>query len=165
MIFLSGFIDFLSQEDQNREAELYASNGWDLKDPSSHKVRIIIEDKDIDAFCEYIKSLPYDKKPRQWTDRNGETHISQTVSFSMKGSQLAGNYVKLRATLKSQQERNGGLFRGTQAPAQPARPPLQQQMPAPAANRGASPRQAYKAPQENTWNSAPLDNIDDEIPF
>lgn len=164
MIYVSGFLNVLSQEEQQREADKYAENGWELKDPSSHNVRIIIDDKDLDRFCDHLKSLPFDKKPRTWTDRNGETHTYQTVSFYMKGSAIAGNHIKLRAAIKDQQA--PGAFERQAPPAQrPQSQPQSVERQFAGTQPGSSPRQPFRAPKENTWNSAPLDNIDEEIPF
>lgn len=164
MIFLSGFINFLTQAQQQEEEARYIEKGWDLKEPSTHSVRIMIEASDLDAFCEHLKSLPLDKQTREWTDRNGQVHKSETVSIYLKGSQLSGNYVKLKAAIKTQ---DAGQNRPGPRPSAP--PPQQRQQPAPQRpplQQSVSPRQVYRAPQANVWAGSENVEVDnDEIPF
>jgi hypothetical protein len=69
MIFLNGSINRLSQQQIEQEAAAYEANGWELRDSTSHNVRITIAVEDIPAFCEYLQQLPLDQKPKVWTDR------------------------------------------------------------------------------------------------
>lgn len=147
MIFLTGAINTVSLENQNREVEVYQKNGWALKDPTTHDVRIVIEEKDIEEFIKFLRSLPSDPKPKVWKDRNGKEHVNETVSFRMKGTEMSETWVKLRAAIKTDQDlsspshQHSGGYRQTapaarQAPAahiadQPISSPAAQWKPAP----------------------------------
>ena len=163
MIFLSGSINELSQSDQQQEADFYQQKGWALKDPTTHDVRIMIEDKDLDGFIEYLRALPLDKKPRVWKDRNGTEHVSETVSFRLKGTQMAGNWVKLRAAIKTQQDLSSPAHQ------QPRQTPQVRPQAAAAAATAPIPSQPVPNAAPAQWDTAPVAAqtaaFDEDIPF
>lgn len=165
MIYVSGFFSAASQEDQQREADLYSRNGWTLKEASTHNARIIIDKKDIEAFCSYLRGLPADKKTRVYTDRDGISHDIETVSLYLKGY-AADRFIRLKGSFKTsdgvmQRQQPARATTPRQAPPMPA---IQQTAPV-----GVSPRTVYTAqqpPQPNAWNTdQQVDYSDNDIPF
>lgn len=177
MIYLSGAINLVPQAELQREAELFARNGWELKDPTTHKVSITIAEQDIDAFCQYLRNRPRDRKPKVWTDRQGQEHQAQTVTFYLNGTEMTGSWTRLRGRFDPQAKPpavGGGSAVGAtrSRPAPPVRrvstpqPPADGFVPAPAVAAAAAVPAASPAAQwtaQPSWNSAGDD--DEDIPF
>lgn len=170
MIYLSGAINLSSQADLQREAELFARNGWELKDPTTHRVSITIDEGDIDAFCQFLRSRPRDRKPKIWTDRNGQQHQAQTVTFFLNGTEMTGNWTRLRGRLDP--NARPGTSQGTAAPqpqARTASPVRRPPSPQAQANGYPQPQAQPQAPAAFAaplWNSQPsVNEEDDDIPF
>lgn len=160
MIYLSGAIRIATEQELMREAEVYAQRGWTLKDPTTHNVSITLDEDDLDAFASYLQQRPRDKRLRIWTDRHGVQHEARTVTFYLKGTEMAGNWVRLRASVGSQP---------TQLPDQPApapdrpraAPPIRR---TPAAATPAPSMAWATTPNQPPSSSAESDDYDD-IPF
>jgi hypothetical protein len=173
MIFLNGSINRLSQQQIEQEAAAYEANGWELRDSTSHNVRITIAVEDIPAFCEYLQQLPLDQKPKVWTDRRtGERLEAPAVSFYLKGVEMAGNWISLKAGLKNRDNRAQPSAAPTATPAgtparRSAQAPLRRSTAAAAAPSGASQLPLAAPPAAPGWHSAPLSNDleDDDVPF
>lgn len=173
-IFLTGSINLLAQEEIQREAERYAQNGWEYRDPTTHRVSVQIAQEDIDAFCDYLRNKIPDRKPKVWRDRDGNEHQTQTVTFFLNGSEMTGNWIRLRSALHTtpQASHQPGAasaqtpVRRTPAPA-PVRRSTAAMGPAPAAQPPVAAPQSPATPDRPpVWTSAPLDpEDDDEIPF
>lgn len=162
-IYLSGAINLVSQEEIQREADLYAQNGWEYRDPTTHKVSVQIAQRDIEAFCDYLRNKPLDRRPRVWRDRDGHEHQEPTVTFYLNGIEMTGTWIRLRSKLNTTPQ-------PAAAPATPARrapAPLRRNTTAAAAPNPAAPQQPPVTPNPpQAQNSAPLDpEIDDEVPF
>lgn len=167
-IYLSGAINLVSQEELKREAEVYAQNGWEYRDPTTHKVSVQIAQRDIEAFCDYLRNRPVDRKPKVWRDRDGNEHQEPTVTFYLNGSEMTGTWIRLRSSLRTtpqavaQQPSAAGH---APAPVRRAPAPVRRAVPAsaPAAVAQERPATPDRPP---VWNSAPLDpEDDDDIPF
>lgn len=107
-IFLTGAVRLVPQEEILREGQVYANNGWTLKDPTTHKVAITIKEQDIEALAQFLRNKKRDDKPSRWTDRNGNQREDQTVTLYLKGTEMAGNWVRLRAALNDGQQAAAG---------------------------------------------------------
>lgn len=174
MIYLSGSINLVPQTELQREAELFARNGWELKDPTTHKVSITIAERDIEAFCQYLRNRSRDRKPKIWTDRHGQEHQEQTVTFYLNGSEMTGSWTRLRARLDPQSKPAAsadGAGPGRQRQAPPVRrvsAPTQAQDLAPTAATAPPAPPAVASPAAQ-WNAQPIlnsaDEDDDDIPF
>jgi hypothetical protein len=169
MIYLSGSINLCNQAELQREAELYARNGWELKDPTTHRVSVTIDEADIDAFCQYLRSRPRDRKPKIWTDRDGQQHQVQTVTFFLNGTEMTGNWTRLRARIDPTARPAAAQAPATgQRQARTAPPVRRSPTPQAQANGFPQPQaqpQAPVAPAAPVWNSQPLEPDDDDIPF
>jgi hypothetical protein len=165
MIYLSGSINLMSQQELQREAELFSRNGWELRDPTTHRVSVTIAQEDIDAFCDYLRNRPADRKPKVWRDRNGEEHQASTVTFFLNGSEMTGSWTRLRARLDpSAQPRQSDTT--TTTAARPAPHPPVRRAPDPSRNNShvpAAPPSAQPA-QPAAWQAEAFDD-DDDIPF
>lgn len=167
MIFLSGAIRTTSQQELLREGEVYAERGWELKDPTTHSVAITIDEGDIDALAAYLHQRPRDKRLKTWTDRSGQQHQTRTVTLYLKGTEMAGNWVRLRAALSlpSEQQPVAGA---SHAPArQRPEPPVRRSNQQPVAQSTPA-TQAPDAPM--AWASGAAtqpasDDGSDELPF
>jgi hypothetical protein len=168
MIYLSGSIKLLSQAERQRQADVYARNGWELKEPSTHRVSITLDETDIDAFCQYLRGRPRDHK--MWTDRNGQQHQSQTVTFFLNGCEMTGNWTRLRAGLDPN-------TRDTPSKAQVSSS-RKERTPAPVIRSSKQQGQANDLPQHPATSASPAANAapvwngqsswdqdDEEIPF
>ena len=178
MIYLSGAINLSSQADLEREAELFARNGWELKDPTTHRVSVTIDEADIDAFCQFLRSRPRDRRPKVWTDRNGQQHQAQTVTFFLNGTEMTGNWTRLRARLDpdaqiaAAQGATAGVRQARTAPPvrrSPTPPPQAQAngFPQSSAPHAAAATATPVAEATPTWNSQPSwdQDDDDDVPF
>lgn len=162
MIFLSGSINLCTQQELQREAEFFSRNGWELKDPTTHRVSVTIAQEDIEAFCDYLRSKAPDRKPKVWRDRNGVEHQAPTVTFFLNGTEVTGTWTRLKARLDPQAQ---------QRQAQPPLP-ARQSTPAPV-RRSATPPQppTYAQPAQPpatpdrppVWQSEAFE--DEEVPF
>lgn len=166
MIYLSGAINLRTVEEMQREADIYQQNGWTLRDPTTHRVTVSIDEKDIEAFCDYLRNKPRDERLKTWTDRNGQQRQSRTISFYLNGTEMTGNWVRLRSRLDSTVQSNQNS-RPAPAPAaapnQPGRAsaaaPQRQPAPAPTRAPASSPAAVWTAPPPS-----PLHD-DHDIPF
>lgn len=173
-IFLTGSIKLLGQEEIQREAERYAQNGWEYRDPTTHRVSVTIAQADIEAFCDYLRNRPVDRQPKVWRDRDGIEHQAPAVTFFLNGSEMTGNWIRLRSALHStpQDSPQAGAATTPQPVRRAPAPAPVRRSPAPAAPAAAAPPPAAVAgasaapAQPPVWNSAPLDpEDDDDIPF
>lgn len=165
MIFLTGSVNRLTPQQMQQEAERYQANGWEQREANTHSVRVTIAMDDIEAFCSYLRALTPDNRPKVWTDRNGERHEAPACSFWLRGVEIAGNWIRLSAALND---------RASDRPS-PAPPPVRRTTaPTASAPAGAPPAApgwqspapvAIHAPAANSWNTAPGDLDDDDIPF
>lgn len=172
-IYLSGAINLVSQDELQREAGIYAQNGWEYKDPTTHKVSVQIAQRDIEAFCDYLRNKPVDRRPRVWRDRDGNEHQEPTVTFFLNGSEMTGTWIRLRSSLKTTPQGLGEAAAAStptpapvrRTPAPVRRAPATASTPAPAAV--PAPQHPPATPDRPpVWTSAPLDpEDDDEIPF
>lgn len=155
MIFLNGSINIATAEELQREADYYAQQGWELRDPTTHQVRLQIAREDIDALCAYLKALPADRKPKVWTDRKGERHEAEAVSIRLKGTEMAGNWTKLRACLDERK-----------IPAAEPSPYARQAAPRPAQQPVSSPQADFHSSPASAGSQASSTTDDDfDIPF
>lgn len=163
MIYLSGSINLRSQQELQREAELFSRNGWELRDPTTHTVSVTIAQEDIDAFCDYLRSRPVDRKPKVWRDRDGNEHQAPTVTFFLNGSEMTGTWTRLRARLDPSAAPRQSTPSTTARPA--AHAPVRR-APAPTRNTShvATTPPAAQPDQPIAWQGQ-SDDIDDEIPF
>lgn len=173
-IYLSGAINIVSQEELQREAEVYATNGWEYRDPTTHKVAVQLAHRDIEAFCEYLRSRPLDRRPKVWRDRDGNEHREETVSFYLNGSEMTGTWIRLRAKLNTQAQGQGqaqspatGSAAAPSTSVRRAAAPLRRPPAAAAAAPSAVAQQRPATPERQpAWNTAPLEpEEDDDIPF
>lgn len=173
-IFLTGSIKLLGAEEIQREAERYAANGWEYRDPTTHRVSVQIAREDIDAFCDYLRNRPLDRQPKVWRDRDGNEHQTPTVTFFLNGSEMTGNWTRLRSALNStpQASPQPGAAPGQASPRRtPAPAPIRRSPAASAPTAAAPPPVAVPQPPATpdrppVWSSAPLEpEDDDDIPF
>jgi len=102
IINLSGSINACSVEDMQREADRFADNGWTLRDPTTHTVSVSIAVKDLEAFCDYLRSRPQDRNPKAWSKAPDGTIIKEpSVSFYLDGSEMTGTWIRLRSRIKT----------------------------------------------------------------
>lgn len=182
MIFLTGSVNQLTPQQMQQKAERYQANGWEQREANTHSVRVTIAMDDIEAFCSYLRALTPDNRPKVWTDRNGERHEAPACSFWLRGVEVAGNWIRLSAALSDRTS-----DRSLPAPAastasatatasrRPAPAPVRRTTAptasAPAGDPPAAPGWqspdpvATQAPAANSWNTAPADFDDDDIPF
>lgn len=166
-IYLSGAINLVRPEEIQREADLYSQNGWEYKDPTTHKVSVQIAQRDIDAFCDWLRSRPADRRPKVWRDRDGNEHQEPTVTFYLNGSEMTGSWIRLRSRLNTNAPEPAQM-QSTAGPVRRAAAPVRRSAPQAAA---APPLDAAAQPQAPTsrppaWNTAPLEpEDDDDIPF
>jgi hypothetical protein len=177
MIFLTGSINTASQSDMEREASVYQQNGWEFRDPTTHKVAVTIAEDDIEEFCEHLRSLPRDKRLKEWTDRSGVTHKTQTISFYLKGTEMSATWVRLRGRLDNRSQRQPTQQdQASNSTTQPSRrqsaPPINRPLPPrldppqrPLQQSTAQPQAPgpSQAPRP-TWNP-PQSVNDDDVPF
>lgn len=162
-IYLHGSINLASQEDLQREAERFAANGWELRDPTTHKVSISIAQRDIDAFCDYLRSRPLDQKSKVWRrDSDGNEHQDPSITFYLNGSEITGTWIRLRSRLRTDAApAPASAPAGASQPARAARPAT----PAPV-RRAASPAAQPARPEsQTTWQSPAGEGDEDDIPF
>lgn len=171
-IYLSGAINLVSQEELQREAEVYATNGWEYRDPTTHKVAVQLAHRDIEAFCEYLRSRPLDRRPKVWRDRDGNEHREETVSFYLNGSEMTGTWIRLRAKLNTQAQGQAqspatGSAAAPSTSVRRAAAPLRRPPAAAAAAPSAVAQQRPATPERQpAWNTASLEpEEDDDIPF
>jgi hypothetical protein len=168
-IFLSGAINLVSQEELQREADLYAANGWEYRDPTTHKVSVQIAQQDIEAFCDYLRSRPVDRRPKVWRDRDGNEHQEPTVTFDLNGSEMTGTWIRLRSKLNTTQQASPPAAAATSAPAAPVRraaAPVRRAPVAAAAPALVVQERPATPDRPPVWNSGPLEpEDDDDIPF
>jgi len=175
MIYLSGSINLCSQADLEREAEFFATNHWELKDPTTHRVAVTVDESDIDALAQFLRNKPRDRKPKVWTDRNGEQHQAQTVTFFLNGTEMTGNWTRLRARLDPDGQSN--LPQTGSAPTRQGRAaaPIRRSstapsqldgftQPAPSAT-GPSAAMAQPSSVSNDHRNWNQDEDDDDVPF
>lgn len=171
MIHLSGAIRIATQQELEREGQIYAERGWELKDPTTHNVSITINEDDIEALATFLRERPRDKRARVWTDRRGIQHEARTVTLYLKGTEMAGNWVRLRAALNPQLDHQPTAA----AAGRPkAAPPVRRTPPAPGPTAPARPLTPAVPPPSMGW-AAPqtrpetppsfTDDSDDELPF
>lgn len=162
MIFLSGSINLSTQQELQREAEFFSRNGWELKDPTTHRVSVTIAREDIDSFCEYLRSKAPDRKPKVWRDRNGVEHQAPTVTFYLNGTEVTGTWTRLRARIDPQAQ---PAKASASAPARSAAPAPVRRAPAPLPQPShAEPMQRPSTPDRPpAWQSDDFD--DEEVPF
>lgn len=182
MIFLTGSVNRLTPQQMQQEAERYQANGWEQREANTHSVRVTIAMDDIEAFCSYLSALTPDNRPKVWTDRNGERHEAPACSFWLRGVEIAGNWIRLSAALNDRPSDRPSLAPAAStasatasASRRPAPPPVRRvTAPMTSAPAGAplaapgwqSPAPvATQAPAANSWNTAPDDFDDDDIPF
>jgi len=165
MIYLSGSINLMGPQELQREAELFSRNGWELRDPTTHKVSVTIAQEDIEAFCDYLRSRPADRKPKVWRDRNGVEHQAPTVTFFLNGSEMTGTWTRLRARLDpaAQPRQSAPASAAPSTTAPPVRRP-----PAPIRNHSHAAPGPATAPAQ--WSQPPArqdesGDVDDDIPF
>ena len=172
-IFLTGSIKLLAQEEIQREAERYAQNGWEYRDPTTHRVSVQIAQDDIEAFCNYLRNRPLDRQPKRWSDRDGNEHQTSTVTFFLNGSEMTGNWIRLRSALNTtpQAAPQAAAAPVSQARRTPAPPPVRRSPaaappPAPAQAPVPVPQAPATPDRPPVWTSAPLaPEDDDDIPF
>lgn len=176
MIFLSGAIRIATPQELQREGEVYAQRGWELKDPTTHNVSITIDEQDIEALAEYLRQRPRDKRSRAWTDRRGIQHEARTVTLYLKGTEMAGNWVRLRATLDPEAmdpQPSSSPAVGRARPAPPVRRPAAPRSTTTPVTPAAAPQQAAPQPSMG-WAAAPArpdappsfpSDADEELPF
>ncbi len=162
MIFLSGSINLSTQQELQREAEFFSRNGWELKDPTTHRVSVTIAQEDIEAFCDYLRSKAPDRKPKVWRDRNGVEHQAPTVTFFLNGTEVTGTWTRLRARLDPQAQQ-----RQAQAPAPTrtsAAPPVRRSpSPIPQPSHAEPPQRLATPDSPPVWQADAFD--DEEVPF
>ena len=163
MIYLSGAINLRTVEEMQREADIYQQNGWTLRDPTTHRVTVSIDEKDIEAFCAYLRNKPRDERMKTWTDRNGQQQQARTVSFYLNGTEMTGNWVRLRSRLDPVAQNSRPAAPGAAPmPAQPRQPQhAPQRQPAP------MPTRAPASSPAAVWSSSPQQpqHDDHDIPF
>lgn len=172
MIHLSGAIRIATQQELQREGDIYAQQGWELKDPTTHNVSITVNEGDIEALARFLRQRPRDKRSRVWTDRRGIQHEDRTVTLYLKGTEMAGNWVRLRAAL----DPDAHAPQASQPPAGAERP-----RPAPPVRRSSTgaavapaapaaptpePSMAWAAPPARPETPPSFSSdADDELPF
>jgi|GEM_PF-6111092 hypothetical protein len=169
-IYLTGSINLLSQEQIQREAERYAANGWEYRDPTTHRVSVQVAQEDIEAFCDYLRNRPLDRQPKVWRDRDGNQHQTPTVTFFLNGSEMTGNWIRLRSALNSTPQASpqvGAATTSQPVRRTPAPAPVRRAAGASAPAAAAPPTVAVPQPratpeQPPVWNSDPLDPEDDD---
>lgn len=175
MIHLSGAIRIATEQELMREGEVYAQRGWTLKDPTTHNVSITVNEDDIEDLAAYLRQRPRDKRSRAWTDRRGIQHEARTVTLYLKGTEMAGNWIRLRAAIDPQAPQPVSQASATgerQRPAPPVRrAATPQAAPAPAQSPAAAlepvdPSLAWACtPDRPPVYTADGDDDDDELPF
>lgn len=160
IINLSGAVNACTVEDMQQEADRYATNGWTLRDPTTHKVSVSIAVKDVEAFCEWLRSQPADRIPKAWSkDSDGRIIKEPSISFYLDGSEVTGSWTRLRSRINTDQR-----------PAPAGSAPAPRRNPAPV-RRDPHPAAAaaHVPPATPAWNantgipSNPFN--DDDIPF
>ena len=102
-IYLSGAVNTRSLEEQNKQAQLFADKGWELKGgPSTHSVKVSVPADRVADFCAWLQSQPADQKVERFTTRTGEEVERRYVSFYLDGKEMTGSWTKLSKTIKGE---------------------------------------------------------------
>jgi len=102
-IYLSGAINTRSLDEQNKQAQLFADKGWELKGgPSTHSVKISIPADRVTDFCAWLQAQPEDQKVERFTTRAGEEVERRYVSFYLDGKEMTGSWTKLSKVIKGE---------------------------------------------------------------
>ena len=100
-IYLSGAVNTRSLDEQNKQSQLFAEKGWELKGgPSTHSVKVSIPADRVDDFCAWLKVQPEDQKVERFTTRTGEEVERRYVSFYLDGKEMTGSWTKLSKAIK-----------------------------------------------------------------
>jgi len=100
-IYLAGAINTRSLDEQNKQAQLFADKGWELKGgPNTHSVKVSIPADRVADFCTWLQSQPEDQKVERFTTRAGEEVERRYVSFYLDGKEVTGSWTKLSKTIK-----------------------------------------------------------------
>ena len=102
-IYLSGAVNTRSLEEQNKQVQLFADKGWELKGgPATHSVKVSIPADRVSAFCAWLQSQPEDQKVERFTTRDGNEVERRYVSFYLDGKEMTGSWTKLTKTIKGE---------------------------------------------------------------